>query len=73
MLVLSTALFDLPPYEILIVHGLILAEDDDQKMSKRKKNYRDPLKIVNLYRSKQSEDESEGSSCIIFFITISEE
>ena len=36
LLVLSTALFDKPPYKNLIVNGLVLAADG-QKMSKRKK------------------------------------
>ncbi|KAL0221645.1 hypothetical protein RCL1_001499 [Eukaryota sp. TZLM3-RCL] len=45
MLVLSTALFDSPPYKNLVVTGLILAEDG-RKMSKRLKNYPDPLEVV---------------------------
>eukprot|EP00795_Rhopilema_esculentum_P000564 gene564-10252_t len=50
LLVLSTALFDKPPYKNLIVNGLVLASDGT-KMSKRKKNYPDPLSVVNKYGS----------------------
>ncbi|KAI1287017.1 Isoleucine--tRNA ligase, cytoplasmic [Halotydeus destructor] len=48
LLVLSTALFDKPPFKNLIVNGLVLASDG-QKMSKRKKNYPDPLEVVNKF------------------------
>ncbi|XP_050314029.1 isoleucine--tRNA ligase, cytoplasmic [Anthonomus grandis grandis] len=46
--VISTALFGKAPYKNLVVNGLILASDG-QKMSKRKKNYPDPLTVVNTY------------------------
>jgi isoleucyl-tRNA synthetase len=46
--VLSTALFDKPAFKNVIVNGLVLAEDG-QKMSKRKKNYPDPMHIVRAY------------------------
>ncbi|HTQ08382.1 MAG TPA: isoleucine--tRNA ligase [Polyangiaceae bacterium] len=45
LLVLSTALFDKPSFENVVVNGLVLAEDG-QKMSKSKKNYPDPGKIL---------------------------
>ncbi|XP_058669104.1 isoleucine--tRNA ligase, cytoplasmic [Ammospiza caudacuta] len=48
LLVLSTALFGRPPFKNVIVNGLVLASDG-QKMSKRKKNYPDPMHIVNSY------------------------
>ncbi|XP_068763556.1 isoleucine--tRNA ligase, cytoplasmic [Struthio camelus] len=48
LLVLSTALFGRPPFKNVIVNGLVLASDG-QKMSKRKKNYPDPMTIVNSY------------------------
>ncbi|XP_042229797.1 isoleucine--tRNA ligase, cytoplasmic-like isoform X2 [Homarus americanus] len=48
LLVISTALFGKPPFKNLIANGLILAEDG-QKMSKRKKNYPDPIEVVNKY------------------------
>ncbi|XP_041980878.1 isoleucine--tRNA ligase, cytoplasmic [Aricia agestis] len=48
LIVLSTALFNKPPFKNLIANGLILASDG-QKMSKRKKNYPDPLEVVTQY------------------------
>lgn len=48
LLVISTALFDIPPYKNLIANGLVLASDG-QKMSKRKKNYPDPMEVVYKY------------------------
>jgi isoleucyl-tRNA synthetase len=48
LLVISTALFDKPPFKNLIVNGLVLAKDGE-KMSKRKKNYPDPLSVVDKY------------------------
>ncbi|XP_071488561.1 isoleucine--tRNA ligase, cytoplasmic-like [Diadema antillarum] len=48
LIVLSTALFDKPPFQNLIVNGLVLASDGT-KMSKRKKNYPDPMNVVHAY------------------------
>lgn len=48
LLVISTALFNKPPFKNLIVNGLVLASDG-QKMSKRKKNYPDPMEVVNKF------------------------
>jgi len=48
LLVLSTALFNKPAYKNVIVNGIILAEDG-QKMSKRLKNYPDPMELVSKY------------------------
>lgn len=48
LMVLSTALFDKPPFLNVIVNGLVLAADG-KKMSKRLKNYPDPLGIVEQY------------------------
>ncbi|KAK4015854.1 hypothetical protein OUZ56_030826 [Daphnia magna] len=48
LLVLSTALFNKPPFKNLIVNGLVLASDG-QKMSKKKKNYPDPMLVVNKF------------------------
>lgn len=45
LMVLSTALFDKPAFKNLIVNGLVLASDG-KKMSKRLKNYPDPLEVV---------------------------
>ncbi|NDE68112.1 hypothetical protein EB052_00735 [bacterium] len=48
MLVLGVGLFGRSPYKQVIVNGLILAEDG-QKMSKSKKNYADPMDVVDKY------------------------
>ncbi|XP_031549058.1 isoleucine--tRNA ligase, cytoplasmic-like [Actinia tenebrosa] len=48
LLVISTALFDKPPFKNLIVNGLVLAADG-AKMSKRKKNYPNPVEIIDKY------------------------
>ena len=46
--VLSTALFDKPPFKNLICNGLVQAEDG-RKMSKRLKNYPEPTLILDRY------------------------
>lgn len=46
--VLSVALFNKSAFKNCIVHGIVLAEDG-QKMSKRKKNYPDPLEVVKRH------------------------
>ncbi len=48
LVVLGAALFDKPAFQNVLVNGLILAEDG-QKMSKRKKNYPDPMFVVDHY------------------------
>jgi isoleucyl-tRNA synthetase len=48
LLVISTALFNKPPFKNLIASGLVLAADG-QKMSKRKQNYPDPMLLVHKY------------------------
>lgn len=48
LIVVSTALFGKAPFKNLIANGLILASDG-QKMSKRKKNYPDPMEVVSKY------------------------
>ena len=48
LVVLGAALFDKPAFQNVLVNGLILAEDG-QKMSKRKKNYPDPMEVVENY------------------------
>ncbi len=50
MVVESTALFNKPPFKNSICHGVVLAEDG-RKMSKRLKNYPDPMEIVSKYGS----------------------
>jgi isoleucyl-tRNA synthetase len=46
LLVLSTSLFDKPAFENVVVNGLVLAEDG-RKMSKSKKNYPDPRRVLD--------------------------
>eukprot|EP00392_Amoebophrya_sp_AT5.2_P011524 g11603.t1 len=48
LMVLSTHLFDQPPFLNLICNGLVLAEDG-KKMSKSLKNYPDPLLMTEKY------------------------
>lgn len=48
LLVLSTALFNKSAYKNVIVNGIILAETG-QKMSKRLKNYPDPMELTQKY------------------------
>lgn len=50
LMVLSTALFDKPPFLNCICHGVIL-DDQGQKLSKRLKNYIDPKEIFEKYGS----------------------
>jgi isoleucyl-tRNA synthetase len=57
LLVLSTSLFETIPFKNVIVNGLILAEDG-KKMSKRLKNYADPMEIVEKY----------GSDCLRLYL-----
>jgi len=47
-MVLSTALFDKPAFKNNVVNGMVLAADG-KKMSKRLKNYPDPVEVVNKY------------------------
>ena len=48
LLVLGVALFGKTPYQNVIVNGLVLSEDG-KKMSKRLKNYPDPMYIIDTY------------------------
>lgn len=48
LMVLSTALFGKPAFKNCVVNGLVLAEDG-KKMSKRLKNYPDPVHVLNEY------------------------
>jgi len=48
LLVLSTALFDKPPFKNVVVNGMVLAEDGS-KMSKSKQNYPPPDRILDTY------------------------
>jgi isoleucyl-tRNA synthetase len=46
--VLAAALFDRPAFKNVIVNGLVLAENGT-KMSKRLKNYPDPIEVIHQY------------------------
>jgi len=46
--ILSTAIMQKPAYKNVIVNGIVLAEDG-KKMSKRLKNYPDPVEIFDKY------------------------
>lgn len=46
--VLSGALFGKPAFKNVVANGMVLAEDG-KKMSKRLKNYPDPMYIINTY------------------------
>lgn len=46
--VISTALFNKSPFKNVLVNGLILAEDG-KKMSKKLKNYPDPMNVIEKY------------------------
>lgn len=48
MNVISTIVRNQTPYKNLIVNGIVLASDG-KKMSKRLKNYPDPMEIVRLH------------------------
>ena len=50
LMVLSTALFDRPPFLNCVCHGVIL-DENGQKLSKRLKNYADPLDLFAEYGS----------------------
>ncbi|MEI7670120.1 MAG: class I tRNA ligase family protein, partial [Pseudomonadota bacterium] len=48
LMVLSTALFDKPPFLNCICHGVVL-DDKKQKLSKRLNNYADPKALFDTY------------------------
>ena len=50
LMVLSTALFDRPPFLNCICHGVIL-DESGQKLSKRLQNYADPKDLFDQYGS----------------------
>ncbi len=49
MIMLSTALFDKPPFENCICHGVVIDEESGLKYSKRLKNYKDPKEVMDVY------------------------
>ncbi len=48
LMVMSTALFDCAPFRSAIGHGIVL-DETKQKLSKRLKNYPDPIEVFNTY------------------------
>jgi len=48
LMVLGTCLFDKSPFKNVVVNGMVLAEDG-KKMSKRLKNYPDPMHVIETY------------------------
>ena len=48
LMILGVCLFGESPYRNVVVNGLVLAEDG-KKMSKRLKNYPDPMEVVEKY------------------------
>lgn len=48
LIVLSSALFDQPPFKNALAHGVLLAEDG-RKMSKRLRNYPEPTEIMDRF------------------------
>lgn len=48
LMVLSTALFDRAPFRNCICHGVVL-DENNQKLSKRLKNYPDPVEVFETY------------------------
>ena len=48
LMVLSTAIFDKPPFKNCICHGVVL-DDKGQKLSKRLNNYADPKDLFDKY------------------------
>jgi len=50
LMVLSTALFDKPPFKKCICHGIVL-DENGTKLSKRLRNYPDPLEMFEKYGS----------------------
>jgi isoleucyl-tRNA synthetase len=48
--VLATALFDRPAFKTCIAHGIVLG-DDGQKLSKRLRNYPDPVEVFDTFGS----------------------
>ncbi|WP_420434510.1 isoleucine--tRNA ligase [Hyphobacterium sp.] len=50
LMVLGTMLFDSPPFKSAICHGVVL-DENRQKLSKRLRNYPDPLEFFDAYGS----------------------
>lgn len=51
LIMLSTALFDRPPFKNCICHGVVLDSETGLKYSKRLKNYKDPKEVMDQFGS----------------------
>jgi len=60
MMVLSTAIFDRPPFQNCLCHGTVL-DETGRKLSKRLRNYPDPLEVF----------ESQGSDAMRWYLVSS--
>ncbi len=49
LIMLSTALFDKAPFKNCICHGVVLDSETGNKYSKRLKNYKDPMEVMDKY------------------------
>jgi len=49
LIILSTALFDKPPFKNCICHGVVLDAETGLKYSKRLKNYKDPMEVIDQF------------------------
>jgi isoleucyl-tRNA synthetase len=49
LIMLATALFDKPPFKNCICHGVVLDSETGLKYSKRLKNYKNPLEVIDHY------------------------
>jgi isoleucyl-tRNA synthetase len=49
LIMLSTALFDKPPFKNCICHGVVIDAESGLKYSKRLKNYKDPKEVMDNY------------------------
>ena len=50
LMVLATAVFDRPPFKNCICHGIVL-DENAQKLSKKLRNYPDPMEMCDSYGS----------------------
>ncbi|MBN9060089.1 MAG: isoleucine--tRNA ligase, partial [Rhizobiales bacterium] len=48
LMVMATALFDKAPFRSVVCHGVVL-DENKQKLSKRLRNYPDPIEVFNTY------------------------
>ena len=49
LIILATALFDKPPFKNCICHGVVLDSETGLKYSKRLKNYKNPLEVIDQF------------------------